>query len=196
MLNEHLNRKSRQSGKNRMKTGENQNFDIDAYRQQFHKYAYLRKPVGQQSQDDLGPISSLFSRRIAPSSGTIAPNKISPEVLESSALPKEASELLAELIGLEQSDIKPQTTERGTPALNATTYEIPSLTEKEVRERPIPKPDPPILLSSRHAKADTRKLTAHLFQTSSRTGTSLTHFRSFTTKHPDSTHLSKVSLHI
>lgn len=104
-----------------MKIGGNENIDIDAYRQQFHEYAYLRKPVEQEPQEDLGPISSLFSKRIAPPSGSIAPNEISQEIPESSALPKEASELLAELIGLEQSDIRPKTSERSTPALNATT---------------------------------------------------------------------------
>lgn len=126
-----------------MKIGGNENIDIDAYRQQFHEYAYLRKPVEQEPQEDLGPISSLFSKRIAPPSGSIAPNEISQEIPESSALPKEASELLAELIGLEQSDIRPKTSERSTPALNATTYEMPSLTEKEVRERPLQSQIPP-----------------------------------------------------
>ena len=63
--------------------------------------------------------------------------------METDIFKEEASELLVELIDLEQSDIRPQTSERNTPALNATTYEMPSLTEKEVRERPAPKPDPP-----------------------------------------------------
>ena len=107
-----------------MKERNYDDIDINAYRQRFHKYAYLRQAKTNQSTSK-GPIESIFDRDISTTKHSDTGSSSSAE--NDAHIPKTTGELISNLLGLE-----PPEDEKASS--DSASYKIPTKTFQESHE--------------------------------------------------------------